>query len=68
VGLLEQVGFQSTLKLFFGHGGRAEVFWKTVPDDRSSNAEISFAEFRYCSRYDQISTFHRTVLGSLMSK
>ena len=30
---------------------------KTAPDDRSGNAETSFAEFRFCSRHDQISTY-----------
>ena len=31
----EEVGFQDTPKLSFGDGGRALVFWKTVPDDRN---------------------------------
>ena len=43
-GLLE-----STLKLFFGDGRRAQMIRKTVQDDRSGNAETSFAEFRCCS-------------------
>ena len=30
------------------------MFRKTVPDNRSENAETSFAEFRCCSRHDQI--------------
>jgi len=37
---------------------------KTVPDERSGNAETSFAEFRCCSRHGQISTFRRTETGS----
>jgi len=46
-----------------------DVFWRwrtsaTVPDDRSGNAETSFAEFRGCSRYGQISMFCRTETGS----
>jgi len=53
-------GFQSTPKLSFGDGGRAQMFRKTVPDDRSGNAETSSAGFRCCSLHDQISTFHRT--------
>ena len=36
---------------------------KTVPDDRSDNAE-TLAEFRCCSRHSQISTFRRTETGS----
>jgi len=63
-GLLEEVGFQSTPKLSFGDGGRAQMARKTVPDDRSGNAETSFAEFRGYSRYGRISTFHRTETGS----
>jgi len=43
-GLLE-----STLKLPFGGGRRAQMIRTTVPDDQSSNAETSFAEFRCCS-------------------
>jgi len=46
VGLLEEVGFQSTPKLSFGNGGRAQMSRKTVPYDRSGNAETSFAKFR----------------------
>jgi len=49
-GLLEEVCFQSTPKLSFGDGGRAQMARETVPDDRSGNAETSFAEFRCCSR------------------
>jgi len=64
VGLLEAVGFQSRPKLFFGDGERAQMFRKTVPDDRSGNAETSFVEFRCCSQHDQISTFCRTETGS----
>ena len=30
------------------------MFRKAVADDRSSNAETSFAEFRCCSRHDQM--------------
>jgi len=30
VGLLEEVVLQSTPKLSFGDGGRAQMFWKTV--------------------------------------
>jgi len=36
----------------------------TVQDDRSGNAETSFAEIRGCSRHGQISTFRRTETGS----
>jgi len=36
------------------------VVWKTVPDDRSGNAETSFGEFRRRSLHGQISTFRRT--------
>ena len=39
-GLLEEVGFQSTPELSFGDGGRAQMFRKTVPDDRSGNANF----------------------------
>ena len=64
VGLLEKVEFQSTPKLSFGGGGRTQMFRKTLPGYRSGNTEISFAEFRCCSRHGQISTFHRTETGS----
>jgi len=49
VGLLEEMGFQSTSKLSFGDGGRAQMVRKTVPDNGSGNAETSCAEFRCCS-------------------
>jgi len=39
-------------------GGRLSQY------DRSGNDETSFAEFRCCSRHDQISTFRRTETGS----
>jgi len=51
--VLEEMGFQSTPKLSCGDGGRAQVVRKTVPDDRSDNAETSFVEFRCCSLHDQ---------------
>jgi len=41
-----------------------EMVRKTVPDDRSGNAENSFAEFRCCSRHGQIITLRRTETGS----
>jgi len=59
VGLLEDVGFQSMPKLSFEDRRRAQMVCKTVPDDRSGNAETSFAEFRCCTPHGQISTFRR---------
>jgi len=41
-----KVGFQSSSKLSFDDGGRAQVDRKTVPGDRSGDAETSFAGFR----------------------
>jgi len=43
-GLLEEVGFHAAATLCYGDRGRAQAFRKTVPDDRSSNVETSFAE------------------------
>ena len=55
VGRLEELGLQSTLELSFGDGGRPQMVWKTVPDDRSATLKL-----RHC----QISTFRRTETGS----
>jgi len=55
VWLLEEAGFQFTPKPSFGDRGQAQMVRKTVPDDRSGNAETSFAKFICCSRHGQIS-------------
>ena len=56
---------QSTPKLSFVEmEDERKMLRKTVPDERSDNAETSFAEFRRCSWHDQISTFRRTETGS----
>jgi len=52
-GLLEEVGFHAAATLCFGDGGRTQAFRKTVPDDRSSNVETSFAKLLGCSRHGQ---------------
>jgi len=60
VGLLKEMGFQSTPKMSFGDGGQTQMFRKTVLGDRSGNAETLFAEFYCCSWHGQISTLCRT--------
>jgi len=60
VGLPEQLGLQSAMKLSFPDGERVQMSRWTVPNDRSSNAETSFVEFRCCSQHGQSYTFRRT--------